>query len=306
MRVLLDSHYYQMWENHCNLRAKSKENYMYELHKFEAFLLYKGFTGVLDFDYFFHYQDTGQYAPINLKFIDTYFDYLKNKGYTNHVLSSNVSALKNFFKILKSLKMITRNPVVYYKNPYHKVKYRDKSLSEEECNLLLEAALRLDPFYKQYYLIVLLLLITGLRNSELRELTISQIDFERRIIYVERGTKTKANTVTLSEKLCEELKFFVTRSFHEEWQKNGNEYVFFARYKAKNKKLTKIGLNKILKEISIEAGVRTITCHWLRYTMAYLMQLAGNDIRIIQKQLRHRDLKTTMHYLSQLCDGFEY
>lgn len=302
MRVLLDSHYYQLWENHCNLRAKSKENYMYELQKFEAFLLNEGFTGVLDFDKFFHYKDTDQYSPINQKFIDSYFDCLKNKGYTNSVLSSNVSALKNFFKILKSLKMITRNPVVYYKNPYHKVKYRDKSLSEEECSLLLEMTLKLDPFYRQYYLIVLLLLNTGLRNSELRELTISQIDFERQIIYVERGTKTKANTVTVSQKLCEELKSFVTRSFHEEWQMTGNEYVFFAR----NKKLTKIGLNKILLKISKEAGIRPITCHWLRYTMAYLMQQRGIDIPIIQKQLRHRDPKTTLHYLSQFCEGFDY
>ncbi|REK76065.1 tyrosine-type recombinase/integrase [Paenibacillus paeoniae] len=302
MRVLLNSHYYHAWENHCNLRAKSKENYMYELHKFETFLLNEGFTGVLDFDNFFHYQDTEQYSPINQKFIDSYFDYLKNKGYTNSVLSSNVSALKSFFKILKSLKMITRNPVIYYKNPYHKIKYRDKSLSEEECSLLLEAALKLDPFHRQYYIIVLMLLNTGLRNSELRELTISQIDFERQIIYVDRGTKTKANTVTVSQKLCDELKFFVTRSFHEEWQKSGNENVFFA----KNKKFTKIGLNKILKKISIVAGVRPITCHWLRYTIAYLMQLKGIDTRIIQKQLRHRDHKTTLHYLSQFCEGFDY
>lgn len=102
MRVLLDSHYYQLWENHCNLRAKSKENYMYELQKFEAFLLNEGFTGVLDFDKFFHYKDTDQYSPINQKFIDSYFDCLKNKGYTNSVLSSNVSALKTFLKFLKA------------------------------------------------------------------------------------------------------------------------------------------------------------------------------------------------------------
>jgi integrase/recombinase XerD len=302
MNILLDSHYFKLWEKHCTLRPRTKERYTTELRKFETFLLSEGFSGNLDFNNFIHYQDTDQYSSINQNFIDSYFEYLKNKGCTNYVLSANVSALKSFFKLLKSLKLIKRNPVLYYKNPYHKIKYQDKSLSEDECSLLLEAALKLDPFLRMYYLIVLLLLNTGLRNKELRELTISQIDFERQIIYVERGTKTTANTVMLSQKLCEDLKIFLTHSFHEEWQKTGNEHVFFFM----NKVLTKKGLNRILKKISNEAGIRPITCHWLRYTMAYLMQLAGIDISIIQRQLRHRALKTTLHYLSQFCNGFDY
>ncbi|TMV52631.1 site-specific integrase [Paenibacillus mesophilus] len=302
MNILLNSNYYKMWEQHCTLREKTKQNYISSLRKLEEFLLSKGYSGNLDFNKFIYYQDVDKYSPINQIYIDSFIEFLKDKGCTDYALSTSISALKSFFKLLKSLKLIDRNPVQYYKNPYHNIKYKDKSLSEEECTLLLEAALKLDPFTRQYYIIILLLLNTGLRNKELRELTISQIDLDRQIIYVERGTKTKANTVMLSQKLCEELKFFLSRPFHEEWQKSGSEHVFFL----KKRTLNRNSLNKILREVSNKAGVRPITCHWLRYTMAYMMQLAGVDISVIQRQLRHRDLKTTLHYLSQFADGFEY
>ncbi|NOU99505.1 tyrosine-type recombinase/integrase [Paenibacillus planticolens] len=61
------------------------------------------------------------------------------------------------------------------------IKLFDRPLSKEECRLLLKAAIKLDPFFRQYYIMTYLLLSTGLRNKELRELTISQIDFDRNL-----------------------------------------------------------------------------------------------------------------------------
>jgi site-specific recombinase XerD len=65
-----------------------------------------------------------------------------------------------------------------------------------------------------------------------------------------------------------------------------------------NKPLTTIKLNKILKLIASKTTIkRKLTCHDLRATMAYLLYIKGVNERVIQSQLRHKKLSTTLLYL---------
>jgi len=55
---------------------------------------------------------------------------------------------------------------------------------------------------------------------------------------------------------------------------------------------------KIVKRYAGKAGLRKdVTTHVLRHTLATNLLLNGTDVTLVQKQLRHRDIKSTMIYL---------
>lgn len=127
----------------------------------------------------------------------------------------------------------------------------------------------LDPFIKQSYLLIFLLVVTGLRNQETRELRVDQIDFNKKTIYVNRGQNTSSSSVKLSDELTDELLRLVEHPFNKARYKEGNTYLFT---KSNGKRLTsRKDLKNWIKAICEAAGVQVITAHWLRHTMAHLM-----------------------------------
>ena len=57
-------------------------------------------------------------------------------------------------------------------------------------------------------------------------------------------------------------------------------------------------VGKIVKRYAGKAGLRKdVTTHVLRHTLATNLLLNGTDVTLVQKQLRHRDIKSTMIYL---------
>lgn len=294
-KILLDSDYYKNWQTYTNLKAKSIKTYTVALKKFEKYLVHCGYEGHLNFDNFYYYEGSDEYAPIDKEFIDEYIDYLRyEKNATKHILYDNIVYLKNFFGFLKSVCMIKFKPMAHYKNNHYERKLIDRSISLRECRKLLKAALTNDPFFRQDYTLLLLMMTTGLRNTEVRNLTLEQISFERNVIIVDKGQKNSANIVYMPTSLKNELKRYLSHPLYKEWKKNGNQLVFF-----KNSKMLSFEkINKLIKSISKTAGIsKNVTAHTFRHTTAYLMQLGNIDISIIQKQLRHASSSTTIKYL---------
>lgn len=295
MSILMESDYISYWEKYTNLKAITKENYRTAYRRFGQYLEGAGLEGTLDFDKFVCDSERTHFDPIDSTFIDEFIEDLLDNGATDSVLSHTISALRHLFAFLNSMKLIHKDPLLYYKNPYCNRSILNKWLTNDEVEKLLNAALRMEPFIKQSYLLILLLVNTGLRNQETRELQIDQIDFERKTLYVSRGQKTSSNSVRLSETLTEELAAYIEHPYNQARFKEGNTYLFI---KSNGQRLTtKKDLNSWIKSICEAAGVQPVTSHWLRHTMAHLMLEQGIHPRMIQRQLRHELLKTTLDYL---------
>ncbi|OUR70776.1 integrase [Methylophaga sp. 41_12_T18] len=63
-------------------------------------------------------------------------------------------------------------------------------------------------------------------------------------------------------------------------------------------------LNKLVKHAAAKAGIRKqVTCHTLRHSFATHLLQSGADIRTVQQQLGHADVKTTEIYTHVLKQG---
>jgi integrase len=276
------------------LKPKSVQMYISHLKVFEAHLGLVGWEGELDFDKFYYSKIHDKYAPIDLDFMDGFIEYL-HENKTKSQAKLGFTVVKSFMDLLVDYDLMEYNPLRHFKNPFYYESFRNRALSEEECLKLLKAAYDLDPFFQQYYLILLLQTTCGLRASELCKLTVSQIDFDHNFISIDKAkNRKKINTVRMTDSLQNKLNQYLHHPFFEEWSKGQDKELFFM----KDKPFTPADLNMLLDKLRRKAGImRKVTNHDLRATMAYLLYKEGVDLRTIQKQLRHSKLKTTLGYL---------
>ncbi|MFS0555053.1 tyrosine-type recombinase/integrase [Brevibacillus sp. 179-C9.3 HS] len=299
--LFFQSFYFQYWNEYANLRPNTKRNYKIYLKRFQEFLLLKEFEGQLDFDKFHASRaHPDRYLPIQESFIENFVQFLHNeKKATPCSVSATVKALKNFFDFLYDMELIEHHPMQSYRYSTYKSPIKNTALSKEECLELLEAAIKEDPFYRQWFVLIWFMLITGLRISEVRFLRRSSVNLDTRMVRVKDGQKTERRVATISESLAIELKRYVNHPSYVTWSNQGDEFLF--NHEGKVFSYDKI--RSMLKELSAKAGLsRNLTPHDLRRTTGYLMQAGGMGIIEIQHQLGHKILSTTLRYVPPLVD----
>ncbi|QPC48217.1 tyrosine-type recombinase/integrase [Mangrovibacillus cuniculi] len=291
--IIFSSIYFKKWLELNTLKHSTVKSYIRYLKCFDDYLRLVGWQGELDFDKFYYSNVQDKYAPIDLDFMDGFIEYLQENKTKSQAMSI-FSGIKSFMDLLVDYDLLEYNPLRHYKNPFYYQSIRNRAISEEECIRLLKAAYDLDPFFQQYYLIMLLQTTCGLRAKELCKLTVSQIDFEHNVIVVDKGRKTKIGTVRMTDALQKKLREYMTHPYFLEWSQERDKELFFM----KDKSYADYDLNKLLDRIRIKAKIsQKITNHDLRATMAYLLYKHGNNYKSIQRQLRHKKLKTTLRYL---------
>ncbi|NJE25704.1 recombinase XerC [Thermococcus sp. MV5] len=205
---------------------------------------------------------------------------LKKEGYSNKSLNLVVQALKSYlrFEGLDEDAERLKSPKVPRNLP--------KSLTREEVRRLLDAV---PPTKKRDRLIILLLYGTGLRVSEICNLKIEDIDFNRGILIVKGGKGAKDRIVPLADPLLEEVRGYLKT------RRDGSEYLFVEIRREKKDKISPKTVWYLLKKYGDKAGVK-VTPHMLRHSFATHMLEKGIDIRVIQEILGHSNLSTTQIY----------
>jgi integrase/recombinase XerD len=154
-------------------------------------------------------------------------------------------------------------------------------LSREEVRTLIDSA---DTIKSR--LIISMLYSAGLRVSELVNLKVNDINFKDRSGWVRRGKGAKDRVFVISEKLAEDLQYFINTRGKE------NQFMF-----SKAKPLTTRNIQKIMQGTRRRAGInKKITPHTLRHSFATHLLEQGTDIRVIQAMLGHSSLSTTQVY----------
>jgi integron integrase len=203
-----------------------------------------------------------------------------------------------------------------------------------------EMALLLKNLPQQYKLLIGMLYGSVLRRMELVRLRVNDIDTDMKQIRVWNGKGFKHRFTTLAVELIpaiEQQKKRVQLLLDEDLLNTHYSGVWMPdalarKYKGANKTLgwqylfpsTRLSIdpetnrirrhhmdesmvNKVIKQAGKTAGIeKTISSHTLRHSFATHLLQGGADIRTVQQQLGHADVKTTeiyTHILKQGADG---
>lgn len=204
------------------------------------------------------------------------------------------SALNSFYKFLKINRNVNDNPIDYIKRPKINKEHEVVYLTDEEIAKVFDK-IRSNQGKTHYHrdmAIMTLFLTTGLRCNALAQINISDIDFDNRTIkVVEKGKRVR--NIEYGEGMSNVL---------NEWMKDRNK-----RYK--NSETDALFLSQEKMRISYDAiraivakytnGIdKHITPHKLRSTAATSLASHGANVQTIREVLGHRNIQTTMRYVT--------
>lgn len=232
------------------------------------------------------------YRKINLDMIRNYLKYLDNLKYKKNSVSKNLSSLRSYYKFLTEEKVILNNPFKNISNPKKDKKLPD-FLNYEEINKLFDCADTTTTLGLRNRCILEILYDTGIRVSELVNLKISDIEFDRKIINV-LGKGKKERIVYYGDYLQEVLEKYINDSRKYLLNNKSSEYLILNN---NGSKITTRGVEYIIDKMVNEAAIKhKISPHVLRHTFATHMLNGGADIKSIQQLLGHESLSTTGIY----------
>jgi len=133
---------------------------------------------------------------------------------------------------------------------------------------------------------------SGLRVSELLNLTLDKISFEKGIIKV-FGKGAKERRVPIGDVALEYLNKYLTKVRNKLPKKEGN-VVFLNK---RGNKISRVYFFKMIREYALDAGItKTISPHTLRHCYATHLLEGGAQLRAVQEMLGHENIATTQIY----------
>lgn len=219
--------------------------------------------------------------------------YIQNlsKNESSNTISRTISSLKSFYKFLEINKYTNTNPLTTIISPKTARKL-PKVLSEEEVNKLLDINLNNDFDYRNKAMLELMY-SSGLRVSELINLTVNDVDLKNSLVRI-FGKGSKERIVPLNDYATEALNNYILYHRPKLFKQKESNYLFLNNH---GNQMTRQGFFKTLKKITKEKGIKSeLSPHTLRHSFATHLLKYGADLRSIQELLGHSDISTTQIY----------
>lgn len=240
-------------------------------------------------------------AHTTKKNLNAFIKKLKDQGLSAKSLSRKISSIKLFFQFVSDT---LHYPNVAKALIFPKVeKSLPNYLTEQEIGKLLGAANR-DTSDKgvRNKVMLYLLYATGMRVSELVNLTIDQIQFDTGFVRI-IGKGSKERMIPVPKNILELLRFYLDSIYPRLVPlQNGagdksKKHLFIAHYNSQIKPISRQSFWITLKKILITAAIfKNISPHSLRHSLATHLLQKGADLRSLQMLLGHQNLSTVQIY----------
>jgi integrase/recombinase XerD len=219
---------------------------------------------------------------------------LKQQNLRPNSIYRKASCVTQFHKFLVSENITTNNPVEGMMRPKLQRKLPTVLTVEEVDKLLSFQPKKFNDIRNKAMIEVLY--ATGLRVSELVNLTFEQLDLENRYIRV-IGKGGKERIVLLNKKSVDALKEWIKirdKKFSGKISAEYDKFIFLSKL---GKPISRIDFWEQLKNYVRNAGIsKNVSPHTLRHSFATHMLKYGADLRVVQELLGHSDISTTQIY----------
>ncbi|ADJ28920.1 site-specific tyrosine recombinase XerD [Nitrosococcus watsonii] len=213
-------------------------------------------------------------------------------GGKSRSVARSVSSLRRFYRYLMREKIRDSDPSDRVELP-RLGRLLPESLSEGEVEALLAAPKTNDSLGLRDRTMLETLYATGLRVSELVNLTLSQLNSRQGVVRLS-GKGNKERLVPLGEvalswldRYCHEARPGLVRG-------QLNEILFLTR---RGGAMSRQAFWYLIKRYARQSGIqKTLSPHTLRHAFATHLLNHGADLRVVQILLGHADLSTTQIY----------
>lgn len=246
-------------------------------------------------------------GEIGVEDVEEWMEDMREEGLKNSSVRAYLTAARGFFEWLMRIGVRGDNPILreYYPDVAKEV-VEIPSRGQIEQMIAYEPERRYGGVEVRDKAIVLVLVLSGIRNQELRDLRLDDLDFGNGLIRVVCGKGSKGRLVAFPKRAQEAVERYLNSGLRPKGA--GVTAPLFGSVSKENgkwKKLTNEGLRKIVRRYGEDSiGWQDMHPHLLRHCATSYWDAMGVPMRAVQRALGHASIGTTERvYLHVLESG---
>ncbi|UJF14855.1 site-specific tyrosine recombinase XerD [Jeotgalibaca sp. MA1X17-3] len=260
------------------LAVNTIKSYQLDLSKYKQFLLSK---------------KKNSFSETTKSDVLLYLEKLDKDGLASSSISRMMSCLRRFYQYLQQEQVLKINPMENIQLPKKKQSL-PKSLTISEVDRILSTPDQNTVLGLRDRAILEVLYATGLRVSELVDLTLGEVHLELGFLQT-IGKGNKERIVPLGEEAAYWVEEYLKTSRPTLSKGRKPTTHLFLNFHGQG--FTRQGIWKNLKKIVQKAQInKNVSPHMLRHSFATHILENGADLRIVQELLGHADISTTQIY----------
>ncbi|WP_370530718.1 site-specific tyrosine recombinase XerD [Methylophilus aquaticus] len=203
-----------------------------------------------------------------------------------------IATLRRFYRYALASNLIKQDPTLHIEAP-KMPKQLPKTMSESQVEDLLNAPDVNTPLGMRDRAMLELLYASGLRVSELVNITIAEVSTQDGVVRV-TGKGSKTRLVPMGQEAAEWIDRYLAHA-RTEILKGGLSNAVFVTHRGEA--MTRHAFWHIIQRYALQAGIaQHISPHVLRHAFATHLLNHGADLRVVQMLLGHADISTTQIY----------
>lgn len=239
------------------------------------------------------FKNSDALVNVSREQITGYMTQLKEKGLAAATIARKLAAIKAFYRFMTAEGYMDANPAEVVEAGTKGIKL-PRVLSEDEVVRLLNQPdiTTAEGFRDRTMLEVLY--ATGMRVSELINLTLERVDLNMKYI-IAFGKGSKERIVPLGSVAAEFLQHYLEKVRPKLTHEDRNTNIVFLAFGGHE--LTRQRFWQIIRAYGRKANInKALTPHILRHSFATHLLDNGADLRSVQELLGHSDISTTQIY----------